>query len=53
MKQFPGATERGAVTFKYNQIEFGNTNGDFIDESLLQQLRKSCLIFLGALLNCA
>lgn len=45
MKKFPGATELCAVNFKYNQIRFRNTNGDFIEEHLLQQLRKLHLIF--------
>lgn len=44
-EKFPGATELCAVHFKYNQIGFRNTNGDFIEEPLLQQLRKLHLIF--------
>ena len=45
MKKFPGATELCVVNFKYYQIQFRNTNGDFIEEPLLQQLRKLHLIF--------
>lgn len=45
MKKFPGDTQLCTINFKYNQIQFRNTNGDFIKELLLQQLRKLHLIF--------
>lgn len=44
-EEIPSATELCAVNLKYNQIGFRNTNGDFIEEPLLQQLRKLHLIF--------
>ena len=53
MKKFPGATELCVVNFKYYQIQFRLTNGDFIEEPLLQRLRKLHLIFFWVLLSCA
>lgn len=52
-EKFPATTKLCTVNFKYNQIGFRNTNGDFIEEPLLQQLRKLHLIFFWVLLNCA